>query len=90
MKATTILITFNDGSHKCVKSFDTVEEAINQIATIAKNEAEKFGKRYENYKSYIFACGTSRSIVYDGYFSPDRKIEFFPIGFETIELEIDD
>ena len=87
MKAFTILIKFNDGTNKCVKSFCTVKEAINQLESIAKNEVEKFGKSYE---SYVFLCGSNKTIVYDGYFSCDRETEFFPIGFEIIELEVDD
>ena len=86
-KAFTILIKFNDGTNKCVKSFCTENEAVNQFESIVENEIQKFGK---NSESYVFLCGSNKSIVYDGYFSCDRKDEFFPIGFEIIELEIDD
>ena len=86
MKAFTILIKFNDGTNKCVKLFCTVTEAIKQFESIVKNEIEKFGKSYE---SYVFVCGSSKSMVYNKYFSCDREIEFFPIGFEIIELEQD-
>jgi fatty acid-binding protein DegV len=85
MKNFTILIKFNDGTNKCIKIFSSEKEAINQFESIVKSKVEEFDKSYE---SYVFLCGSNKSMIYDEYFSFDR--DFFPIGFEIIELEIDD
>jgi hypothetical protein len=87
MTTYTILVKFNDGSSKCIKSFYSENDAITQLEKIVEEEVKKFDKHID---AYVYLGDTNKSIVYDEYFSCDREIEFFPIAFEIIEQEIDD
>lgn len=87
MTTYTILVKFNDGSSKCIKSFYSENDAITQLEKIVEEEVKKFDKHID---AYVYLGDSNKSIVYDEYFSCDREIEFFPIAFEIIEQEIDD
>ena len=87
MTTYTILVKFNDGTNKCIKSFYSENDAVIQFEKIVEEEVKKFDK---NIDDYLYQGESGKIIVYNEYFSCDRKIEFFPIGFEIIEQEIDD
>jgi predicted nucleic acid-binding Zn finger protein len=87
MTTYTILVKFNDGSSKCIKSFYLENDAVIQFGKIVEEEVKKFDKHID---AYVYLGESGKSIVYDEYFSCDREIEFFPVGFEIIEHEIDD
>lgn len=87
MTTYTILVIFNDGTNKCIKSFYMENDAIIQFGKIVEEEVKKFDKDIDD---YLYQGDTGKIVVYNEYFSRERKIEFFPIAFEIIEQEIDD